>query len=261
MALNTTLANLVLMLKAEVGDSLVAGTQKDATYKYLLATKQKLLAAEFDIPYLEDRWDVPAPAGSRYLTLPAADYRGKAYSIDFTRPLRVYRYWNIKYEELRYGIGIPEFNYLNPDIPQALDPIQKWQWWQTSDLAVGPTVAQQFEVWPVNVTAQTVRFIGQRLLSPLLVDADKADLDDLLLVFSVAVEILERSKQADAPLRLQNASRRLKQIRAGYAEVEDRPAVFGGNRLCHTPCKKILVAGSIPEQNYLLAEDGNPLMP
>ena len=231
MALNTTLAELVLMLKSEIGDSLVAGTQKDPTYKRLLATKQKLLAAEFDFPYLEDRWDVAAPAGSRYLTIPAADVLGVAYSIDFTRPMVVTRLWNRKYEPLEYGIGTDEYNVYNSDLLDQTDPFQRWRWLQASNLATpNPVITQRFEVWPINATAQTIRFSGQRLLSPLLVDSDKADVDDLVLVLSCAVEILTRSKQQDAQLRLQNALKRLQQMRAAYPEQEDQPAVFGGMR-------------------------------
>lgn len=275
MALNTSLSELVSMLKSEIGDSLVAGTQKDPTYKRLLATKQKLLVAEFDFPYLEDRWDVVVTAGSRYLTIPTANVLGVAYSIDFSRPIVVERLWNTRYEELIYGIGSREFNTFNSDLAEQSDPIQKWRWSQYSNLASpNPTISQRFEVWPLPTTEQTIRFTGQRLLSPLVVDSDRADIDDLLLVLSCAVEILLRSKQQDAQARLQNAIKRLQQIRAAYPEPEDRIAVFGGSRNFDWEWRRrlpiIAVASSAPPSttpgvhfltdsmgNFITDSDGN----
>ena len=261
MALNTPLSTLVVMLKAEVGDSLVAGTQQDATYKQLLAIKQKLLVAEFDFPYMEDQWDVPAPAGSRYLTLPSTDVLGQSYAMEFNRPLKVMRYYNLRYEEIEYGIGPDQYNYRNSDRGESVDPIQRWRWIQYSNPQSPPTVLQKFEVWPINNVEQTIRFYGQRALNPLVVDTDRADVEDLLLVLSVAVEILSRSKQADAPLRLQNAAKRLHQMRSAYAEQRDEPAIFGGRGEWSERRRKIVVGGNFPEGRALLVEDGNTIIP
>jgi hypothetical protein len=86
------------------------------------------------------------------------------------------------------------------------DPIQNWRWSEEG----------QFEIWPINVQGQSIRFTGQRALDPLAAGTDTADLDDLMLVLFVAADILARSKQADAKLKLDAATLRLAQQRGGY---------------------------------------------
>jgi hypothetical protein len=68
----------------------------------------------------------------------------------------------------------------------------------------------------VPTVAQTIRFTGQRVVQALAVDADTADLDDMLIILFVAAERLTRSKQQDAQLKMQLAQRRLQWLRQNY---------------------------------------------
>jgi len=338
MALGTPLSTLREMLKAQCGDSLVVGTQKDTTYNQLLSSRQKLFASEFDWAFLEDEWDVAVPAGSRYLTWPTVDVHGNTIALDRTRPFWAEVLYNQRYNELQYGVDSTEYNHLNSDLGQVSDPIQRWRFVDDLNIVV-PTNAQvttgitgvltgtfqwaisfvttygetpkglevgfafttqkanlydipiatgaaapfvtarklyrtkaggsvfyylttlsdnvtttytdnaadvtltvayavpspvripRIEVWPMNSTAQTIRLTGQRELNDLVVDTDTADLDDELLTLSVAIDILSRSRKADAEIKLQMASRRLQQIRSGLPEREHDKCIFGGSPL------------------------------
>jgi len=86
-----------------------------------------------------------------------------------------------------------------------------------------------FEIWPIPASSQTVRFTGQRNISPLIADTDTADLDDLMIVLFSAAEILTRNKQQDAPLKLQKAQSRLNYVRAAYPRRTSH-VVFGGGQ-------------------------------
>jgi hypothetical protein len=212
------------MLKAAVGDSLSVGTQIDSTYNQLLRDKQVVLAGDYDYNFLVQRWNVTVNPGNRYLSYPTTTIDGSTANINFDRPLKLFRSWTNHWVEVLNGAGeVDEFNYLNPDtnLPawpqQALDPVQKWQMHDQT----------QFEIWPIPVTVQTLRFVGQRTLKPLVGDTDTADLDDELLILSVAVDRLIKQKGADAQAKLATYSMRLRTLRACYPQRE-REVVLGG---------------------------------
>lgn len=71
-----------------------------------------------------------------------------------------------------------------------------------------------FEVWPVPTTTQTIRFTGERLLNQLVNDTDTADLDDVLLVLSVAAADAARRELQDAPILAKRAAQRFMQLQA-----------------------------------------------
>lgn len=225
----TLLPTLVRQLKACLGDSLTVGTQSDSLYKQLLSDKQQWLVGEFDFPFLKCRWNKNVVAGDRYLTFPTTDITGATVSLKLERPLKAYTFWTAVWMELEYGIDeIDEMNSLNPDtnLPnraqQPLDPIKRWQW--------SGADSTKFEIWPIPVTAQIVRFVGQRELAALSADTDKAELDDQLIVLSLAVDLLSKRKSADAQARLSEAAMRLRVLRASYA-TRSREVVLGGGRM------------------------------
>ncbi len=78
------------------------------------------------------------------------------------------------------------------------------------------------------MTQQTLRFTGSRALLPLVLPTDTADLDDMLLVFSVAAKKLTRSKQSDAPMMVQEAARRLQWTKQQYPTTDKRRVLGGG---------------------------------
>lgn len=217
MARGTALSVLYTMLQSKIGAN-TSFTATKARYYQLISDKQKWLASEYDWPFLEERFDVPIPSQSRYVSFPTMDNVGDTGAMNLERPYKVEVKWNLIWSELQYGIGSEQFNYLDSDVPGNIqDPIQRWRW----------SEANQFEIWPINATAQLVRFTGQRALDALVVDTDTADLDDEMLVLFVAADILMRSKQSDAQACLQQASERLRAIRASYP-TKPRGLTFGG---------------------------------
>ena len=213
----TKLSVLYTMLQSRLGEN-TTFTQTKARYYQLLSDKQKWLANEYDFPFLEDRFDVAVAGGSRYLSFPTIDNVGSTFAMNLERPYKCEVFWSNVWIELEYGIGSDEFNYLNSDQPgQQQDPIQKWRW----------SSEGQFEIWPVNNTAQKIRFTGQRALDALVTDNDTADLDDLLIVLFVAADILIKGKQPDGQLTLAQAQERLARQRGAYP-TKPKGFVFGG---------------------------------
>lgn len=213
------------MLQARLGENTTQSNTK-ARYYQLLSDKQQWVAGEYDFPYLEDRFDVQVPVHGRYVAFPTLDNSGANLAMNMERPYKVERFWVNTWEPLEYGIGADEYNAYNSDqAGQFQDPISRWRW-SSDDTGSG---VGQFEVWPVPVTAQTVRFTGQRALKALVADADKAELDDQLLVLLVAADLLARSKQADAQQMALLAAERLRAVRAMYP-TRPKGLNFGGNQ-------------------------------
>jgi len=228
MSRGTTLVNLRNMLLAEIGDSNTPNTTRTLELNTLLSNKQKWLASEYSWPFLEQRWDQNVNSGQQYPTLPTVndDALGETVAINFERPVLAEVFWNQVYDEIFYGIGSEEYNFMNFALQQQTDPIQRWRFRTDTSEATAPDT---FEVWPVPVTPQTVRFTGQRALTTLTADSDKADLDDMLLVYFAAAEILSRAKQMDSQLKLAMAKQRLEKLRGAYP-VRTQEVVLGQGR-------------------------------
>jgi hypothetical protein len=190
---NNTLAKALTLLKAELGANLTIGTSDDSRYYSMLESQQEWFASMYDWNQLYDKWDVTVVGGSagRYSSFPSVDYNGNTYSINFDRPVIAYVKYTIRWQEMVYGIGIMEYNVRNSELttPATQDPLMKWRY--------KPGDNSKFEVWPLGASAsQTMRFEGQRKLTSLrtvgdVIDPTKTlDLDDRLLVLSVAINVL-----------------------------------------------------------------------
>lgn len=217
MARGTLVSTLLSMLKAECGMSLdTTATAKDAALIQLMANKQLWLSGEYSWPFLEHRWDAAVAVGDRYVNLPTQDIRGQAVSIDFERPVIVeVRFGNI-WVPVAYGIGAEQYSAIDPDLGKTNSPIRHWQ------LSTNPNEsanANQFEVWPMAATAQTIRFTGQRPLYTFAATTDRADLDDLLIVYYTAADLVAPKAQA---LKITAAQSRLRQVRGGYPSKRPR---------------------------------------
>lgn len=224
----TTLANLRLMLRSEIGQTMqtTIATQGDAQLNQMLSNKQVWLSAMYDWPFLENRWDLTVPPAIRYLALPIdPNVPGTAtYIINWDRPVLVEALWTRLWRPLMYGIGSSEYNTTNSDLGIQRDPIQRWQ----MATNVNDATASQIEVWPIPVTAQIIRFTGQRMLKPLYGnDANTADLDDLLLVNMVAADYLTFHKNPAASLKVSMARDRLSQLRSDLPKDDQRSIVLG----------------------------------
>ena len=220
MARSTTLANVLLMLKGQMGYSLVSGiaTAQDQELYTLIDNQQKRLAGEYNWPFLEIRSDVAVSPGNRTKNLPT--------DVDFERPVKVEVNWNQIWLEVKNGIDSYEYNvFSSGDIKpvQPVDPVMRWR------MASETT----FEIWPIPNTAQTVRFTGCRPLASLKTagvydSALTCDLDDLLIVLYVAADKLARMKQGDAQPAYNRAAARMAYLRASYP-TRNRVTSLTGN--------------------------------
>ena len=118
MARGTPLSVLRDMVKAEIGFSQTVGSQLDLEINTLLSNEQKRLAAAWDWPFLQNRFDFSVGANARYVNVPNGN---------FERPPLVEIYWSAIWQEIDYGIGSEQFNYLNSDLGDGQDPIQRWE--------------------------------------------------------------------------------------------------------------------------------------
>ncbi len=226
--LNTTLSTLVTMLKAAIGDNLSVGTANDTAYQQRLADKQQQLTGEYDFPYIMKAWDVGVSSGSRFNNLPvaASTVDGVTKTLDLSRPFQLEVLYANRWKEVLNGIDSREYNSLSSDVIsngssqvviQSLDPIMRYK-------LVSST---SFEVWPVPQSSSTLRFYGQAQLSTLTSVSDTADLDDQLIVNSLAVDILSKRKSADAQALLAVAQKRLLNLRASL-QVREDDVIIGG---------------------------------
>lgn len=209
MARQTALSTLVSLLKAETGKSLTIGTQQDATFKQLFANVQNWLAGAHDWPFLSDHWDVQMGVGTRVHAVPTSSYNGgtaNTYTINFERPVVPRLKWGQHWYPVEWEIGVGEMNVWDSDRTETGTPIQR----------IKMINADRFEVWPIPSEAQTLRFEAQRNVAALAVDADKADLDDLLLVYFCAADVLAKEGSRNAQISLTKATQRLAQLQASY---------------------------------------------
>ncbi len=190
MAYGTTLAQALILLKSQIGASISVGTADDALMRQLIETKQEWFASVYDWDVLVDQWDVNVVAQAQYVTLPTVDVNGFTYSMNFDRKVDAAVKYSLKWRDLSYGIDNEDYNIFDSTLGQFMVPIMRWRL-KTGDRSL-------FEVWPVSsVTSptQVVRFTAQRFVKSLrtanVLDPTKTlDLDDRLVTFSVAVDLL-----------------------------------------------------------------------
>ena len=214
---NETLGNVLYKLKAELGRSLdTTATADDGRLCQLIHTAQHDLADAFNWGFLKSRWDVFIPPGTRFIPFPTTlspqgGNVGTNATIDTNRPFSAQVKWNNIWQPVIYGIDNDEFNYLDSDRNQVLDPIQRWQLADTGS----------FEVWPLPAANAQFRFTQNRNLTPLKNGTTippmwnmlaTLDLDDLLIVYHVAVNLLAREKKTDVSVMTNKLQNRLKNL-------------------------------------------------
>lgn len=235
MARNVALGIVRSAVKAELGRSLATtATAQDPELNQIIFDVQSWLSSEYDWPFLRARWDVSVNPGARYLAFPTIDDISLTTAINFERPVNLLVKWNLVWQPVDFGISeLEELNYLDSDIGQISDPIQRWQFDDESN----------FEIWPIPGTQATLRFIGQRTLTdlrssvgppPVWNDSATLDLDNLLVIYFTAAEYFARNGQEDtaaAKYTLSLATNRMTQVRATYPRrVAVEPCVIGGGR-------------------------------
>ena len=211
MARGTQLQVLLAMLKTElaVDSSSQIAPGGDAVLNTTLANQQQWLASEYDWPFLEIRQDMNLTPGGRYYAFPTNGSGAQVFNME--REIIAECYWSTLWYTVEKGIKLINYNTLNPELGQKLDPVLRWQpynWDGTNDLV-------QFEVWPLPATATRLRLSGQRAINQLVNPTDTADLDDLLIVLFSASELSARYGDQAAAAKAKRAQMRLDRLRGG----------------------------------------------
>lgn len=159
----TQLSQLRDMTKAEIGFSQTVGTAVDLEIDTLLSNKQKWLGSKWNWPFLETRYPVAVGPGARYVNVP---------NMNFERPVLVEVKWSTIWQDVDYGIGSQEFNYLDSDVGSQQDPVLRWTF--AGELVIPPpttavTLATSGNGSPPGTASYAVTYVtpfGETTVSP-----------------------------------------------------------------------------------------------
>ena len=212
MARGRTLSQLLNQLQAESGMSLLPASSvssRDHRVQILNRVQARLYAA-YDWDFVYVKRDVSMPIGTRYAALPV--------DIDFDRVNNA----NISqgtdsddWRPLGYGIGDGDYRCTGEGEQGAP---QKW----------APSEGGLYEIWPVPDDTYRVRFRGIKVLPLMVNDADRAVLDDTLIVLHAASELMKRAKLPDWEDKLRDGQAHFMRLRSFSGGNKRGPFVMGG---------------------------------
>ncbi len=190
-----TLAAMIQMLRRELGiaESPALGRNVYDTHCHALRSAQERLFQSYNWPFKSIQRDKAMVAGERYFAPPA--------DLDLENIRKVEVRWTNLWQPCVRGIGSEQYNIVNSDAGIRQDFVQRWDLYNDPE-----TNGDMFEVWPIPATASAslLRFYGQRKLRPLVMAADKCDMDDLAVVLSAAADL---SNPKDLQRRTNKAER------------------------------------------------------
>lgn len=212
MARGTTLGTMLTMLRGEcryASDSNV-GQSRNPALKVSLKRQLAMLYEEHDWPHLMGAWEDKAiVAGSRYYDFPT--------DISMDGAVKAYHQWGGVWQPLQAGFDPTVYNEFDSDDDERADPVQAWRVYSGT----------QFEVWPIPVTAGTIRFVGKQAMGAFEQDTDTCVLDDHLVVLFAAAE--EMADKPRGKVLADAAARRLAQLKASQNKtVSFRPGGDSG---------------------------------
>lgn len=197
MARGEQLQQLVLKLRLELGrdPSSGQGQQELTKFKYALKHAQEELYENHDWEFLSIHRDESLVAGSRYYSFDS--------DLNFERVSEAKIKVNGSWYPVKYGIDSHDYNAYDSSEDERSNWVKKWDSYE----------GDQYEVWPIpDANDQTLRFYGTKVLSPLVADTDRADLDDLLIVLTAASAL--SSKENDIVRFATRAEQRLHRLKA-----------------------------------------------
>jgi hypothetical protein len=117
-----------------------------------------------------------------------------------------------------YGIDMWMRNDCDGELDERRDPVCAWEYYEGG----------QYEVWPMPATSTGIlRFTGMQRLPPLLSDADRAVLDDRLIVLYAAGEWLQRAKDPSAQTVLSMADAHYRRVKGNTQRQRVYPIAAG----------------------------------
>jgi hypothetical protein len=138
MALNTTLARLVEMVRAETGAStnVAHGVNQLPMLHQIIARQQRRLWQEFAWPHMIIERNKEMATGQRIYDYPE--------DIDHLRIYDAWVGWNDRYYEIARGFSPTVYDRLDPSLDTRQDPILAWKHYEGSQFEVWPTPASGF---------------------------------------------------------------------------------------------------------------------
>lgn len=202
-----TLADLREEILIEAGFSTDAGHAvfSEQRLNQMINRTERLIAHQYEWRSMHFEEDVTVPANTRYVDLPD--------DLTFTMIDSVSVQFGSEWIDVKHGISQRERSLYNET--QRATPIQRWE-------VVAPG-NEEFEVWPIGDTAQTLRFVGTKSFGAMKKDTDTCTLDADVIVMRVAAQILGRDNKEDAALLLDLSDSHAKEItkRQGAFKSED----------------------------------------
>ncbi len=168
--------------------------------KELIITTQEFYYDEFNWPFMKTtkaNSRKTLAAGQRYYDFPSLLSQEHSF-----------RCWYKHHDvwiELDQGIGPAEYSAFDSDDDERSEPALKWDFHDET----------QFEIWPIpSSNDKEVWFEGKKALTSLVNETDRLDLDDRMIILSVAADISEASNSKLAARLRSMAERRYWQQRA-----------------------------------------------
>lgn len=224
--IGSTLALVRAKLKAEIDASMSVGTAMDQNLNQLIETKLITLCAQYDWKCLADEWRTTVVANSEYTAFPTADVNANQFTINFDRPLQVYVQYTSYWQPILFGIGPAEYNLVYG--ANRLQPVLKWDYKQGD--------RSTMRTWPLGTPDQPIMIRGQRnpvtlrtSLGGPFSDAALVELDDLLIVYTIAAEQCAIKNSPVASAKAQLATMRFNSLRSDEPTRDDGPVRFGKN--------------------------------
>lgn len=212
MARNKSLLQLLKQLRAELRSSQNAAHNASVrdTHVALLQAKQEELWEDHDWPHLRIRRDVPLSAGQRYY-----DFN---HLIPIDRLERIDYRWGDDWQKLCFGIGSEQYTQWDSDRDERSEPVTHWRVHEDEQVEVWPIPSQNGDATSLE---NYIRLEGIRALRPLVAEEDKADLDDRLIVYSVAAELKAEKGADDAALALKKAMDRKNALVGNMSKIKN----------------------------------------
>lgn len=185
MARRTTLLELLTMLRSELGrsDNPAVGVSDVPRLRYELNKAYESVRDRKRWPHLYKIFDkIDLQAGEQFYDFPS--------DLDYNVVEGVFVWWNGRPYEIKRGISVEDFNSYDSTSDERANTVQKWDVRDTG-------TREQVVVWPIpSDNEQDLQFVGWKKFSRLVNNADRCEVDDLLVVLLAAAAIdKDRAKE------------------------------------------------------------------
>lgn len=225
MARNQTLLKILTDVRGEARLSLNPAhniDDRDAQIA-LIQREQERLWADHDWPHLiVDRY-IPVRAGQRFYDPRVAFNEAGEPRTDLSleRITSVSVQDDVIWQGLCNGISANDRLAYNSQAGERSWPPRKWARYEDNVIEIWPVPDEDADFDGITQNMQgVIRVTGVRDLRPFRDDADRADLDDRLLVLYSAANILAESGAKDFALKMETAQRHYARLKADLSQTE-----------------------------------------